>query len=126
MLVFRKRVGAAITSAQLTRRRMKRDAVRRGSGGPQPKHRLAGGANPKGTQHDFIEVRDHLDPALRNISEFEYVTGWRIDTEVLRLVWGQVDLAAGEARIDDPRSTKETRRPECFPLTRDLRRTLEA
>jgi len=35
---------------------------------------------------DFVKMRDHLDPALRNIAEFEYVTGWRIDTEVLPLL----------------------------------------
>jgi integrase len=74
---------------------------------------------------DFVKVRDHLDPALRNIAEFEYVTGWRIDTEVLPLLWRQVDFAAGEVRIDDPRSTKNEQ-ARVFPFTRDLRRTLEA
>jgi len=70
-------------------------------------------------------MRDHLDPALRNIAEFEYVTGWRIDTEVLPLLWRQVDFAAGEVRIDDPRSTKNEQ-ARVFPFTRELRRTLEA
>ena len=74
---------------------------------------------------DFVKVRDHLDPALRNIAEFEYVTGWRIDTEVLPLLWRQVDFAAGEVRIDDPRSTKNEQ-ARVFPFTQDLRRTLEA
>jgi hypothetical protein len=50
---------------------------------------------------DFVKVRDHLERALRHIAEFEYVTGWRIDTEVLPLEWRQVDFAAGEVRIDD-------------------------
>jgi integrase len=49
---------------------------------------------------DFVKVRDQLDRALRHIAEFEYVTGWRIDTEVLPLEWRQVDFAAGEVRID--------------------------
>src|SRR5262245_8211173 len=74
---------------------------------------------------DFVKMRDHLDPALRNIAEFEYVTGWRIDTEVLPLQWRQVDFAAGEVRIDDPRSTKNEQ-ARVFPFTRELRRTLEA
>jgi integrase len=74
---------------------------------------------------DFVKVRDHLDRALRNIAEFEYVTGWRIDTEVLPLQWRQVDFAAGEVRIDDPRSTKNEQ-ARVFPFTQDLRRTLEA
>lgn len=72
---------------------------------------------------DFVNVRDHLDPALRKIAEFEYVTGWRIDTEVLPLLWRQVDFAAGEVRIADPRSTKNEQ-ARVFPLTQDLRRTL--
>ncbi len=74
---------------------------------------------------DFVKVRDHLDPALRNIAEFEYVTGSRIYTEVLPLLWRQVDFAAGEVRIDDPRSTKNEQ-ARVFPFTQDLRRTLEA
>lgn len=74
---------------------------------------------------DFLKVRDRLDPALRHIAEFEYVTGWRIDTEVLPLLWRQVDFAAGEVRIDDPRSTKNEQ-ARVFPFTQDLRRTLEA
>jgi integrase len=74
---------------------------------------------------DFVKVRDHLDPALRNIAEFEYVTGWRIDTEVLPLLWRQVDFAAGEVRIDDPRSTKNEQ-ARVFPFTQALRRTVEA
>jgi integrase len=74
---------------------------------------------------DFVKVRDQLDRALRHIAEFEYVTGWRIDTEVLPLQWRQVDFAAGEVRIDDPRSTKNEQ-ARVFPFTQDLRRTLEA
>ena len=74
---------------------------------------------------DFVKVRDHLDPALRNIAEFEYVTGWRIDTEVLPLEWRQVDFAAGEVRIDDPRSTKNEQ-ARVFPFTEDLQRALLA
>jgi integrase len=74
---------------------------------------------------DFVKVRDQLDRGLRNIAEFEYVTGWRIDTEVLQLQWRQVDFAAGEVRIDDPRSTKNEQ-ARVFPFTQDLRRTLEA
>jgi integrase len=74
---------------------------------------------------DFVKVRDHLDPDMRNIAEFEYVTGWRIDTEVLPLLWRQVDFAAGEVRIDDPRSTKNEE-ARVFPFTEDLRRILKA
>ncbi len=74
---------------------------------------------------DFVKVREHLDRALQNIAEFEYATGWRIDTEVLTLQWRQVDFAGGEVRIDDPRSTKNEQ-ARVFPFTEDLRRTLKA
>ena len=74
---------------------------------------------------EFVTVRDQLDPHLRNIVEFEYVTGWRIETEVLPLVWRQVDFLAGEVRIDDPRSTKNEE-ARVFPFTDDLRRVLKA
>lgn len=70
-------------------------------------------------------MRDQLNPALRNIVAFEYVTGWRIATEVLPLRWHQVDFAAGEVRIDDPHSTKNEE-ARVFPLTDDLRRVLTA
>ena len=53
------------------------------------------------------------------------MTGWRIDTEVLPLLWRQVDFAAGEVRIDDPRSTKNEE-ARVFPFTEDLRRILQA
>ena len=62
---------------------------------------------------DFVKVRDQLGRALRNIAEFEDVTGW-IDTEVLPRLWRQVDFAAGEVRIDDPRSI-ENEQARVFP-----------
>jgi integrase len=74
---------------------------------------------------DLVKVRTHLDPELRHIAEFEYVSGWRIDTEVSPLQWRQVDFVAGGVRIDDTRSTKNEQ-PRVFPFTDDLRRTLEA
>jgi hypothetical protein len=64
-----------------------------------------------------IAVQNAYSRALRNIAEFEYVTGWRIDTEVLPLLWRQVDFVAGEVRIDDPRS-RRTSKPGCFILPR--------
>jgi hypothetical protein len=64
---------------------------------------------------DFVRMRDHLDPALRNIAEFEYVTGWRIDTEVLPLLWRQVDFAAGEV-ASTTRALRKTSKPGCSPV----------
>ena len=57
------------------------------------------------------------DPALRNIAEFEYVTGWRIDTEVLPLLWRQVDFVAGEF-ASMTRAPRRMRKPGCFLLPR--------
>jgi integrase len=41
---------------------------------------------------------------------FAYITGWRIDSEVLSLDWRQVDFSAGEVRRD-PGKTKNTSSP---------------
>jgi integrase len=71
----------------------------------------------------FESVRAHLPAALRPIIEFAYVTGWRVTSEILPLQWRQVDLKAGEVRLD-PGSTKN-REGRVFPLTDDLRRLLE-
>ena len=66
---------------------------------------------------DFVKVRDHLDPALRNIAEFEYVTGWRIDTEVLPLCGAR--LTSRPVRFASmTRAPRRTRKPGCFPLPR--------
>jgi integrase len=42
---------------------------------------------------------------MRQVLMFAYVTGWRINSEVLPLQWRQVDLKAGEGR-PDPGTTK--------------------
>jgi integrase len=72
----------------------------------------------------FASVLAHLPAALRPPIEFAYITGWRIDSEVLPLEWRQVDLAAGEIRLD-PGQTKNGE-GRTFPLTDDLRRLLTA
>jgi len=55
--------------------------------------------------------------------EFAYITGWRIDSEVLPLEWRQIDFMAGEIRLD-PHTTKNDD-GRVFPFTDDLRRLLE-
>jgi integrase len=54
---------------------------------------------------------------------FAYITGWRIDAEVLSLQWRQVDFAAGEVWLD-PGKTKNGE-GRTFPMIRDLREVLE-
>jgi integrase len=54
---------------------------------------------------------------------FAYITGWRIDSEVLPLEWRHVDFDAGEVRLD-PGTTKN-REGRTFPMTAQLRALLE-
>ena len=42
----------------------------------------------------------HLPAPLRPVVEFAHITGWRIASEILPLEWRQVDLTAGEVRLD--------------------------
>jgi integrase len=53
-----------------------------------------------------------------------YVTGWRINSEVLPLQWRQVDLKAGEVRLD-PGTTKNLE-GRVFYLTSELKELLKA
>ena len=55
---------------------------------------------------------------MRPVVTFAYVTGWRINSEVLPLQWRQVDLRVGEVRLD-PGTTKN-REGRVFYLTREL------
>ena len=45
----------------------------------------------------FQAAREELPAALRGIVTFGYLTGWRVQSEVLPLQWANVDRAA-----DDP------------------------
>jgi integrase len=69
-------------------------------------------------------VLAHLSEAVRPAATFAYITGWRIDSEVLSLEWRQVDFTAGEVRLDPGRTKNGEGRT--FPMTRELRQLLEA
>lgn len=71
----------------------------------------------------FRAVLAHLPAPLQPVIEFAYVTGWRIDSEVLPIEWRQVDFAGGEVRLEA--HTTKNDEPRVFPLTDDLRRVLE-
>ena len=71
----------------------------------------------------FLAVLAHLPEAVRAPTTFAYLTGWRIDSEVLPLEWRQVDFGAGEVRLD-PGKTKNGE-GRTFPMTRELREVLE-
>ena len=61
---------------------------------------------------------------MRPVVTFAYVTGWRINSEVLPLEWRQVDLRVGEVRLD-PGTTKN-REGRVFYLTAELLQLFEA
>ena len=71
----------------------------------------------------FQRVTSHLPSYMRGIAEFAFITGWRTPSEILPLEWRQVDLKAGEVRLEAGRTKNGEART--FPLTRELRRVLE-
>jgi integrase len=72
----------------------------------------------------FASVRQHLPAHLRGIVDFAHITGWRTPSEVLTLEWRQVDLQAGEVRLDA--GTTKNGEGRVFPFTKALRAVLEA
>ncbi len=71
----------------------------------------------------FLAALARLPDQVQPAATFAYITGWRIDSEVLSLEWRQVDFGAGEVRLD-PGKTKNGE-GRTFPMTRDLREVLE-
>jgi integrase len=67
---------------------------------------------------EFEAVLRRLPEAVQPVATFAYLTGWRIDSEVLPLQWRHVDFAAGEVRLD-PGTTKN-REGRTFPMTAEL------
>lgn len=74
-------------------------------------------------REEFEAVLRRLPKAVQPVATFAYLTGWRIDSEVLPLEWRQVDFGAGEVRLD-PGKTKNGE-GRTFPMTRELREVLE-
>ena len=72
----------------------------------------------------YLAVQRHLPPSMQPVVTFAYVTGWRIASEVLPLQWRQVDLKAGEVRLD-PGTTKNLE-GRVFYLTSELHELLKA
>ena len=65
----------------------------------------------------------HLPTSIQPVVTFAYVTGWRINSEVLPLQWRQVDLKLGEVRLD-PGTTKNLE-GRVFYLTFELKELLK-
>ncbi len=69
-------------------------------------------------------MREHLPAPLGPVVEVAFITGWRIASEILPLQWRQIDLQAGEIRLDA--GTTKDREGRVFPMTDDLRALFEA
>jgi integrase len=75
-------------------------------------------------REQYLAVQKHLPTSMRPVVTFAYVTGWRINSEVLPLQWRQVDLKLGEVRLD-PGTTKNLE-GRVFYLTSELQELLKA
>ena len=69
-------------------------------------------------------VQRHLPAHMRGVAAFAFVTGWRTPSEILPLEWRQVDMKAGEVRLDA--GTTKNGEGRVFPITVELRRILGA
>lgn len=63
---------------------------------------------------DFAAVHAELPPYLQPVMMFAYLTGWRVQSEVLPLRWANVDLATKTATLD--RYTTKNDEPRVFPF----------
>jgi integrase len=68
-------------------------------------------------------VTQHLPSHMQGIARFAHVTGWRTPSEILPLEWRQVDMQAGEVRLDA--GTTKNGEGRVFPFTAALRRVLD-
>jgi len=71
----------------------------------------------------FQAVLKLLAPEVQPVVTFAYLTGWRVQSEVLPLTWAQVDFKGGVVRLE-PGTTKN-REGRTFPLFPELRTLLE-
>lgn len=75
-------------------------------------------------REQFEKVRAKLPDPIRPVVTFAYLTGWRVNSEVLPLQWRQVDFGAGRVRLE-PGTTKNKQGRE-FPFTTELRALLQS
>ena len=68
-------------------------------------------------------IIDKLPKSLRPVARFAYVTGWRVQSEVLPLEWRSVDRKARDVRLE-PGTTKNDA-GRVFPFTDTLRALLD-
>lgn len=73
---------------------------------------------------DFQKVLSHVDPCWHELYTVAYITGWRVDTELVPMRWTQVDFLHKAIRLD-PGTTK-TGDGRNFPFTPLLETALQA
>lgn len=56
-------------------------------------------------REDFEAVQTQLSEPIQAVMTFAYATGWRVRSEILPLLWKQVDWTAGTVRLE-PDTTK--------------------
>src|SRR5215470_14180635 len=71
----------------------------------------------------FDLVLAHLPEDLKAVFESDYITGWRVKSELLTRQWGHVDFESGWLRLE-PGETKNGEGRQ-FPLTPALRAVLQ-
>src|SRR5262249_5599775 len=74
-------------------------------------------------REQFEAVRNHLPEHLKPIVTFAYITGWRINSDVMPLRWEQVDYETGMVRLEAGTSKNEA--PREFPFTDELKALLD-
>jgi integrase len=74
-------------------------------------------------RNQFEWVHEHLPDDLKPMLEVAYITGWRINSEILTRQKHHLDLKAGWLRLE-PGETKN-KKGRNFPLTPRLREVLE-
>jgi integrase len=65
----------------------------------------------------------NLPATLQPVARFAYVTGWRVQSEILPPEWRQVDRKAAEVRLDA--GTTKNQAGRVFPFTDTLRKLMD-
>jgi integrase len=70
-------------------------------------------------EHDqFLALRNQIAQPLQPLITVAYITGWRINSELLPLQWRNVDFQAGRLTLDAGTTKNEAART--FPFTAEL------
>ena len=76
-------------------------------------------------REQFEAIRRHLPAFAQGPVTVAYITGWRVQSEVLPLEWRRVDMAAGTVCLDPGTTKNDEGRMFPFDLMPELRDVLE-